>query len=261
MVISSCRIICFSPTNSTRKIAEAVAGGLGYHPCVVTDITDPEERAKASRIGADELVILAVPVYYGRVQKHASEYIRSLHGEGQPAVLVVNYGNRHYDDALLELHTLASEAGFVPLAAGAFISEHSLSTRDFPMALGRPESGDIAKAAAFGASVAEKLASGGGRLATVPGNVPYRPYPDAHRAPVNTDNCTLCETCVKICPTAAIWIEDGKVLTREPDCIGCQACVKYCPEGAREDSAPGAREVRERVASMTAERREPEVFL
>ena len=40
-----------------------------------------------------------------------------------PAVLVVVYGNRAYDDALLELSDIATGAGFVPLAAGAFVGE------------------------------------------------------------------------------------------------------------------------------------------
>ena len=175
--------------------------------------------------------------------------------------MLVTYGNRQFDDALLELHDLALIRGFAPSAAASVVSEHSLSTADSPMAAGRPDTEDLGKARDFGAAVLAKLKSGASGLSIVPGNRPFKPYPDFHRAPVTSDNCTACGFCVSACPTGAIYIERDKALTREQDCIVCQACVKGCPEKARADISPGAKETREHLAPLVTGRKGVEIFL
>ena len=261
MTATLCHIVCFSPTGGTLKIAEAVAKGTGL-PCRLSDVTLPDRRAAATEISPESLAVFAVPVYFGRVERHAAEAVASLRGQGQPAVLVVNYGNRHYDDALRELRDLAIKAGFHPVAAGAFVSEHSFSTPDCPMAQGRPDTDDLERAGRFGAGVMARLAGGAAGPVAVPGAFPYKDYPDLHRAPVqHEDACSLCGLCESLCPVAAISIREAVVGTDAQACILCQACVKGCPEGARADSAPGAKETRERLAPLVQERREPEIFL
>ena len=261
MTATLCHVFCFSPTGGSLKIAGAVAEGTGL-PRQLSDVTLPDQRAARTEFLPEALVVFAVPVYFGRVERHAAEAVASLQGQGQPAVLVVNYGNRHYDDALRELYDLAVKAGFVPVAAAAFVSEHSFSTPECPMAQGRPDSDDLERARRFGAEVAARLAGGAADPVSVPGAFPYKDYPDVHRAPVqNEDICTLCGLCESLCPVAAISIRDAAVHTDAQACILCQACVKGCPEGARSDSAPGAQETREHLAPLVRERREPEIFL
>ncbi|MDL2216429.1 4Fe-4S binding protein [Desulfovibrio sp. OttesenSCG-928-M14] len=255
-----CHVLCFSPTGTSRKLAIAVAEGLGmsFEMC---DFTLPVHREYYPRLGEYDVLLVSVPVYYGRVVKVATEYLAGLKGAGHPALLLVNYGNRHYDDALLELYHLAKACAVVPLAAGAFVSEHSFSTADFPMAAGRPDADDLDFARSFGARVAKKLALGGKELDGLPGNAPYKAYPDFHRAPLCNEKCTLCGYCAAICPTGAIRLVSGELRTDEQACIVCQACVKFCPEQARADVAPGALETRRHLLALTAERREPEIFL
>lgn len=253
------RVICFSPTGSTKKIAVAVASGLGM-PFVVADLSLPKGREELPGVEENELVVLAAPVYYGRVQSIAARCFSGIAGRGQPAVLVVNYGNRHYEDALLELFDVAVAAGFTPIGATALVSEHSFATEDYPMAKGRPDAVDMEAAHAFGERMAEKLRAGATKLEHVPGNSPYKAYPDFHRAPVSTEACSLCGACAEVCPTSAISVEPDGIVTSEQGCIVCQACVKLCPEGARVDSAPGAKETREYLKPLVAERREPEFF-
>lgn len=253
-------ILCFSPTGTSRQLAVAVAEGVG-RPFELTDFTLPAQRETYPHITKKEILVVCVPVYYGRVAKTASEYLAGFKGQGQPVVLMVNYGNRHYDDAMLELYYLARACNFEPLAAGAFVSEHSFSNAEFPMAAGRPDASDLAFAHSFGAMAAEKLALGGGALHNLPGTAPYKGYPDFHRAPVSNNACTLCGYCIEICPTGAISVKNDTLVTAEQGCIVCQACVKRCPEGAREDSAPGALETRQHLRNLTAERREPEIFV
>jgi hypothetical protein len=122
-----------------------------------------------------------MPVHAGRVPALAVERMRAIKGMGRPAVLVTVYGNRAFDDALLELRDLATELEFVPVAGAAFIGQHSFSTPEFPVAQGRPDMADRDRAAAFGRHVRDKLAgiSNEAELRNlpelrVPGNFPYR---------------------------------------------------------------------------------------
>ena len=86
---------------------------------------------------------IAVPVYAGRVAPIALQRIRRLKGENAPVVLVAVYGNRDYEDALVELRDETTCLGFTPLAAGAFIGEHSYSRPGMPVAEGRPDANDL----------------------------------------------------------------------------------------------------------------------
>jgi len=125
MKITSIRSVCFSPTRSTRKIAGQIAGHFAPVPLRETDIT---ETALTDEIhmGHNELLIVGVPVYAGRIPALAANSIRHIKGEATPAILFCTYGNRDYDDALLELKELVEQNGFKPVSAAAFIAQHSI---------------------------------------------------------------------------------------------------------------------------------------
>ncbi len=58
---------------------------------------------------------------------------------------------------------------------------------------------------------------------------------------VNRERCSGCGSCMDVCPTEAIRIEDGKaVITME--CVDCGACPRVCPEGAIRKVAVAPRE-------------------
>lgn len=207
-----------------------------------------------------ELVIFAVPVYAGRVPAVAAAALATLQGHRSPAIVLAVYGNRHYDDALLELKDLVSVIGFIPVAAGAFVAEHSLHTEACPMAPGRPDPEDLDKARRFGMQAMTALQQGGIGGLAVPGTVPYRPYPAGKApAPVSVGACTLCGVCVDVCPTGAISMGETLV-TDQAACIFCQACVKKCPHQSRVANSEAANAVRERLRPLMATRREPELF-
>ena len=117
MDINSVKLVYFSPTGTSKRIAVAIAGGIQVSSEHI-DLTPPTARTQEFEKLHDELAVIAAPVYSGRIPSEAMYRLRRLRADDTPAVLVVVYGNRHYDDALVELRDLALELGFRPGGAG-----------------------------------------------------------------------------------------------------------------------------------------------
>jgi ferredoxin/flavodoxin len=275
MKIQSVSCVYFSPTGTTKQIAESIAQGIGPEVVKMMDITKRSHRESHPSSFTDDMVILATPVYYGRVPEEVIPYLTSLKAEQVPVVVVVVYGNRAFDDALKELHDIAVEDNFIPVAGGAFVAEHSYSSKTSPIALGRPDDGDIHKAQEFGAAVREKLQ----RLEslahvtplTIPGQVPYVEPVNLNmikkaRSAValtpetDTSKCTQCGECVEVCPTGAISPDDVTQTDRWK-CLICFACVKSCPEEARRMNEPNFQSAIQALRQNCQDRKEPEIFL
>lgn len=244
----------FSPTGTTVRVARAVAQGSG---CSVREV-DLSASAVPAVVGADEILLAAVPVFGGRVPAVALERLSVLKGSGQPAVAVAVYGNRAFEDALLELKDALETNGFQVVAAGAFVAEHSI-TRS--IAAGRPDTHDLEIAGKFGADVMQKLAGEDLTSVQVPGDPAYRekvgsdsPHPAAGEA------CVSCGTCAKSCPLGAIPLETPAE-TDGSKCINCMRCVSVCPENAR--SLPDAMlvAVEGMLKQVASDPKQPELFL
>lgn len=53
-----------------------------------------------------------------------------------------------------------------------------------------------------------------------------------HALQINENQCIGCSHCMKICPTEAIRVYDGKAHISESRCIDCGKCFKICPTRA-----------------------------
>ena len=286
MDIESVIVVSFSPTGNSKKVAESIAKAI-QSPIEYVDLTPPSAKTQDFKELHDELAIIAAPVYAGRIPNEAAHRIRKLKANDTPAVLVVTYGNRAHEDALIELSDIVSEVGFKPIAAGAFIGEHSWSIPEMPTAHGRPDDDDLAKAEEFGKKIQEKYERADNIKDISPvrahGKNPYtlhmrgqlRWYNFGELTSPSTDEklCTKCGKCVEVCPTAAVTIKYvGSnpspslglsilvVSTDEDTCIWCCACVKNCPTGARVMS-PRMLRSQEGRWKKNPERKEPETYL
>jgi ferredoxin len=266
MNIHSAKLIYFSPTQTTRKIIEGIAQGIRISTNEHLDLTLPDARTRRLTEMHDELAIIGSPVYAGRLPNDMISRFRRLKGNDAPAVIVVVYGNRAYEDALLELRDLAVEAGFKPVAAGAFIGEHSYSTGAAPVAVGRPDVEDLIKAKEFGTMIHEKIITIGAldelSQLKVPGNFPYKEGSAlTNISPVTQETiCAKCEKCALVCPTAAVTVRDTEVTDRSL-CIRCSACVKSCSTGARVMEDPRIRQLSEQLSMNCRIRKEPDIYL
>lgn len=258
MDTNNVHLIYFSPTHTSKKIATAIAKGIAAENNQITDLTFGIEESIVIKQG---LTVIAVPVYCGRVSETALQRLRKIKGRQTPAIIAVVYGNRHYDDALIELRDEVIQLGFIPVAGGAFIGEHSYSTEKHPVAANRPDFEDLRQAESFGKEVAERLKSISDittlPLLKVKGNVPYLTVKTGQPStPITQEElCAQCGHCIGICPTDAIRLEE-KVVSDPETCIQCCACVKECPHGARSYFTPFA----EVLSTHFSKRREREVF-
>lgn len=248
--------VYFSATYTTHRIVGHLAKRLSDN-VTECDITN-EDPSKEILIPKDEVIIVGIPVYAGRVPELAVERIRKFKGEGTPAIAVAVYGNRDYDDALLELSDLLSDNGFQVISAGAFIAQHSI----FPkVGAQRPDAEDYHQINVFADESNKVLHKNHQQLLPihVPGNRPYKIPGSIPIYPSGSSTCKECGKCIELCPTGAIPKENPKIVD-ETKCIKCGRCIVVCPTKSRQ-----FRGMKYTLASMkfnTAykERREPEMF-
>lgn len=262
MSLKKLNLVYFSPTGTTRRTVQNIARGTGLVAREI-DRTSVPARGRAHHFSRDELVVLALPVYGGRLPRISDDFFSGLTSDQSPTAIAVVYGNRHYDDALLELKNCAINAGFAPIAAGAFLGEHSYSRN---VAANRPDAADASVESDFGARFLQKTqaraasATGAQDWITVPGQFPYaKDVVNQRITPVTSDDCINCQTCVEGCPTDAIDRQNPRIVDKEK-CIACCHCIKVCPRGARRMEDPRVLATINRLETLFMTRREPEIF-
>lgn len=264
--IQSLKLVCFSPTGTTRTIIQSIALGTGFNSSELIDITKPDTRKQLLHTTEKDLLIVGVPVYMGRVPSFATKWLQTIKADNTPVVCVVVYGNRIYDSALLELKDILVECGCKPIAGEAYIGEHSFSTNEMPVAKGRPDASDLDQAKLFGQKINEKLQSAFSNDhipdISVSGNHQYGGVTELWNVDFITTNqeCVQCGICAENCPVGAIDLENVGLINIE-SCITCCACIKNCPQNAKGMKDSLVKDASIRLNKLYSERKEPVFFL
>lgn len=266
MDIKKASAVYFSPTGTTGKAVKAIAEGTGL-PYEEIDLTTLKSRQNTSHsFKKNDLVVIGLPVYGGRLPMNLDDFFSVLKGKNTPAIALVMYGNREYEDALIELKIRLEERGFKVIAGAAFIGEHTFSKN---VATGRPNAEDLGIAKEFGAKVIKEIDKAASGTLTVKGNYPFiaqgfnpiQPrYLTKVASIITTEDCTRCGLCAENCPWGAIDKDDHAVID-SLKCMRCFRCIKLCPSLAKKVIDPKFYEfLAEFEKRLNAIRKEPELF-
>lgn len=223
-----CTQIVFSPTGGTKRVADIVSEGLA-NDVEVIDLADSKASFSKISFETEDIAVIAVPSFGGRVPSAAVHRLQETRGNGAKAVIVCVYGNRAYEDTLVELQDAAQQAGFCVVAAIAAIAEHSIMHQ---YAAGRPDAEDRKQLAGYSSQILAKLKSGTVTKLSVPGNRPYRKAGGAGLVPKTVKSCNNCGLCAEQCPVGAISKENAALVDKKT-CISCMRCVANCPQKAK----------------------------
>ncbi len=247
--------ICFSPSGGTQKVSEILSKSVSAESIFV-DLCDPGFAGVT--LTNDDMALIAIPSYAGRVPCTATERMKKIQGNGARAILLCVYGNRAYDNTLAEMKDQAEKAGLLPIAAVAALAEHSMVRN---VAAGRPDAEDVSILKNMAAKIKAALDFGDTAPVQVPGTVPDKPMGNfgGKMAPKATDDCTRCGICAEKCPTQAI---DPETLEADKGkCIGCMRCISVCPSGARKMSVIIESLGGVALSVLCSQRKENELFL
>ncbi|MCD2503053.1 4Fe-4S binding protein [Clostridium sp. NSJ-145] len=257
------KILYFSPTSGTKKIVKAIAESIDSN-YEEFDITLPQNRTNSITFSSNDLVIIGMPTYAGRFPRLLHNYIDTITANNTLGVFITTYGNRDYEDALLEQYYIFTSKGFIGLGAATFITEHSSTSK---LATGRPHAEDLKTASDFGCEIIKRLKEINSlsdlNSLTLPGSIPYveKNIPPMPFAPETNEKCVTCGICAKHCPTSAIDFSDCRTIDISK-CIKCNSCVKRCPLSAKVMTSEPYKNMQNMlITNFAHNEKSPEIFL
>ncbi len=250
--------IVFSPTGGTQKVADIITEEWKGEVAHI-DLSDAGVDYSRAIIGQEDIALVAVPSYGGRVPGLAAERLRKIQGHHARCIIVCVYGNRAYEDTLVELKDIVENCGFSTVAAVSAVAEHSIMHQ---YAAGRPDKKDTEELHGFAKTIYGKLMADGlpSSVLEVPGNRPYKKVGGVGLVPKATKDCVSCGLCAEKCPAQAISRDDLK--TADPKkCISCMRCVVRCPKSARKVNGAMVSAAALAIKKACSERKDNELFI
>lgn len=224
----------FSPGGTTETVLSHIAASFSDYPIESINLTSYDDRQLDYHFKENDLLLLGVPAYAGRVPAPVIEALSRFHGLNTPVVLVATYGNRAVDDTLMELKKNVIDKGFIPIGAATFVCQHTFLRE---CAAGRPDADDLACAKEFGDALKERLrlmVTYDVRSFEIPGSFPYEKPPMGEfpfRVETN-EYCIYCMLCADVCPVHAINASNPKDIEHSA-CLRCGSCLRICPTQAK----------------------------
>ena len=243
--------IVFSPTGGTEKVADIIGKCWNENPAKI-DLSDAKADFSKYEITGQDMAVIAMPSFGGRAPTVVIERLKTIHGNGASCVLVCVYGNRAYEDTLVEMEDAAKECGFQVIAAISAVAEHSIMPQ---YATGRPDEADRKQLIDYADQIAGKTEL----VSTIPGNRPYKKAGGAGLVPKPDKSCVKCGLCAKTCPVQAI--DSVQFIADSKKCISCMRCVKLCPQNARKVNGMMVSVAALAIKKACSVRKENELFL
>ena len=248
--------IVFSPTGGTQRVADVIAdewGGTGSK----IDLTDAKFDFSSAALVKSDIALVAVPSFGGRVPALAAQRLSAVHGNGTRCVIVCVYGNRAYEDTLIELSDLAKQSGFQVIAAVSAVAEHSILRQ---YAAGRPDRQDQDELRGIAEKILVRINAENAAAPQIPGDRPYKKAGGVGLIPRAGKGCTGCGLCAKQCPAEAI--SRGNIKTADgKKCIACMRCVSQCPQSARKVNGVLVSVAAMAIKRACAQRKEIELYI
>lgn len=249
--------LTFSPTGGTKKVADIVSQSISEN-VESFELCLAQKDLKIPSLSKEDICLICVPSFGGRVPGVAAERISEIPSAGAKAVLICVYGNRAYDDTLIELQSIAQKAGFECFAMISALAEHSIARE---IAKGRPDKDDEAVLKGFGAKIKEKILMKKFDLESkIPGNPTYKERSKSKFAPETKESCIGCGACVRGCPVSAIDSDNPSSVDGEK-CISCLKCTAICPVNAKALNEELQKSIEEKLRKGCSDRKENELFV
>ncbi len=249
--------IVFSPTGGTQKVADILTEEW-EGPVIGIDLSDAGADYSKIESGQGDVALVAVPSYGGRVPALAAKRLMKINGNQAQCIIVCVYGNRAYEDTLVELQDIVESCNFRTVAAISAIAEHSIMHQ---YAAGRPDEKDKEELHGFAKTIYRKLMNHETvkSVPEIPGSRPYKKSGGVGLVPKATKSCISCGLCAKNCPAQAIDKENLKTADSNK-CISCMRCVVKCPKSARKVNGAMVAAAALAIKKACSERKGNELF-
>ena len=248
--------IIFSPTGGTKKVSDILTNELSNEIQTI-DLTDSNNSFHDVILSHDDIAVIAVPSYGGRVPEPATKRLAEIKGNNAKAIIMCVYGNRAYEDTLVELQDTAKQAGFKVISAIAAVAEHSIAHQ---YAAGRPDTEDKAQLSEFANKIKKKISSEVTSELLLSGNRPYKKSSSGGMIPKATKNCNQCGICADECPVQAID-KNNSMTADSKKCISCMRCVTVCPQSARQVNKVMLSTIGLALKKVCSERKDCELYI
>ncbi len=247
--------IVFSPTGGTEKVLDAFTKNLPTDKMI--DLTKSDYNFSKVKFSSEDMAVIAMPSFGGLAPEIALKRLREIKGNGAKCILIAVYGNRAYEDTLVQMEDTAEASGFKVIAAISAVAEHSIMHQ---YATGRPNEKDQKQLEKFAEEINEKLEKKDLSKPLIPGNRPYKKAGSVGLVPKAGSSCDECGICIKVCPVQAIDSNNPKI-TDKKKCISCMRCISVCPKNARKVNKLMVSAAALAIKKACLEPKEAELFL